>query len=52
MHSTKVEEKFSKLDILRNSMLVLDTFEGAEHLALFYSLYKTAQLTTLNFKPT
>lgn len=50
MHSTKVEEKFRELDILRNSMLASDTFEGAEHLALFYSLYKTAQLNHIEFE--
>lgn len=50
MHSTKVEEKFRKLDILRNSMLASDTFEGAVQLALFYSLYKTAQLNHIEFE--
>lgn len=50
MHSTKVEEKFRELDILRNSMLASDTFEGAVQLALFYSLYKTAQLNHIEFE--
>ena len=39
MSSTKVEEKFRELDILRNGMLASDTCKGAENLALFYSLY-------------
>ena len=30
MHSTKVEEKFRELDILRNSMIASDTVKGAE----------------------
>ena len=41
MSSTKVEEKFRELDILRNGMLASDTCKGAENLALFYSLYKS-----------
>ena len=50
MHSTKVEEKFRELDILRNSMMLSDTCRGAENLALVYSLYKTAQLNNVEFE--
>ncbi len=50
MSSTKVEEKFRELDILRNGMLASDTCKGAENLALFYSLYKTAQMHGIEFE--
>ena len=50
MSSTKVEKKFRKLDILRNGMLASDTCKGAENLALFYSLYKTAQMHGIEFE--
>ena len=50
MSSTKVEEKFRELDILRNSMMASDTCNGAENLALFYSLYKTAQMHGIEFE--
>lgn len=50
MSSTKVEEKFRELDILRNVMLASDTCKGAENLALFYSLYKTAQMHGIEFE--
>lgn len=50
MSSTKVEEKFRELDILRNCMLASDTCKGAENLALFYSLYKTAQMHGIEFE--
>ncbi len=50
MHSTKVEEKFRELDILRNSMMLSDTCRGAENLALYYSLYKTAQMHHIEFE--
>ena len=43
MHSTRIEESFRELDILRNSMMASDTIKGAEHLALIYTLYKTAE---------
>ena len=50
MHSTKVEEKFRKLDVLCNSMMLSDTCRGAENLVLVYSLYKTAQLNNVEFE--
>ena len=50
MSSTKVEEKFRELDILRNGMLASDTCKGAENLALFYSLYKTVQMHGIEFE--
>lgn len=50
MSSTKVEEKFRELDILRNGMMASDTCQGAENLALFYSLYKTAQMHGIEFE--
>ena len=50
MTSTKVEEKFRELDILRNGRLASDTCKGAENLALFYSLYKTAQMHGIEFE--
>ena len=50
MHTTSVEEKFRELDILRNSMMASDTIKGAENLALYYSLYKTAKLNGIEFE--
>jgi len=50
MHTTNVEEKFRELDILRNSMMASDTIKGAENLALYYSLYKTAKLNGIEFE--
>ena len=50
MHSTRIEESFRELDILRNSMMASDTIKGAEHLALIYTLYKTAQLNHIEFE--
>ena len=50
MHSTRIEESFRELDILRNSMMASDTIQGAEHLALIYTLYKTAQLNHIEFE--
>mgnify|MGYP006873053390 CR=1 FL=1 len=50
MHSTKVEEKFRELDILRNSMIASDTIKGAENLAMIYSLYKTSQMHGIEFE--
>ena len=50
MHTTSVEEKFRELDILRNSMMAYDTIKGAENLALYYSLYKTAKLNGIEFE--
>ena len=50
MSSTKVEEKFGELDILRNGMMASDTCQVAENLALFYSLYKTAQMHGIEFE--
>ncbi|WP_218148737.1 hypothetical protein, partial [Succinivibrio dextrinosolvens] len=41
---------FRELDILRNSMMASDTIQGAEHLALIYTLYKTAQLNHIEFE--
>ena len=50
MSSTKVEEKFRELDILRNGMMASDPCKDAENLALFYSLYKTAQMHGIEFE--
>ena len=50
MSSTKVEEKFGELDILRNGMMASDTCQVAENLALVYSLYKTAQMHGIEFE--
>lgn len=50
MHNNAVESRFRELDILRNSMLASDTFRGADNLALFYSLYKTAQMHGVEFE--
>jgi len=50
MSSTKVEEKFRALDLLRNGRIASDTCRGAENLALFYSLYKTAQMHGIEFE--
>ena len=48
MSSTKVEEKFREL--LRNGMMASDPCKDAENLALFYSLYKTAQMHGIEFE--
>lgn len=50
MHSTRIEESFRELDILRNGMMASDTIQGAEHLAQIYTLYKTAQLNHIEFE--
>ena len=50
MSSTKVEEKFRELNILRNGMMASDPCKDAENLALFYSLYKTAQMHGIEFE--
>lgn len=50
MHNNHTEETFREFDILRNSCIESDTVNGAENLALFYSLYKSSQINGLNFK--
>ena len=38
------------MDILRNGMMASDPCKDAENLALFYSLYKTAQMHGIEFE--
>ncbi|MEE0986194.1 MAG: hypothetical protein U0L03_01540, partial [Succinivibrionaceae bacterium] len=52
MSSTKVEEKFRELDILRNSMMASDICNGAENLALFFHCIKQFKCMVLNLKKT
>lgn len=42
------ESKFRDLDILRNSMMANDTFEGADTLAVYYSIYQTCKIANLD----
>ena len=50
MHNNRMEQSFRELNVLRNSMMANDTIHGAETLALYYSLYKTSQMSGLDFK--
>ena len=43
------EQKFRELDILRESMIANDTFDGAKAIAIYYTIYKTALLHKINF---
>ena len=52
MSSTKVEEKFRELDILRNSMMASDICNGAENLALFFHCINQFKCMVLNLKKT